>query len=329
MAATTTFLLLLLAGIAGTTWFAIAAERSRETAERARETAVAEKERGDKEKMLADQEAVRAGKAEEAAKQAAAMAELETARAKAAETRADEQATRATEANELAQARLARSNYWVALASFRSDRVARGYELLENISERYRNFEWHYDFNRFRESRLSFHLRNGHIGYIALRPDGKRLSASAQGQLCIYNTETGAAIDLAKIERKTIRHTHWSPDGKLFGLLRKDRVDFHDGSTLEFKKSISVEADNFIFAPDGESIYTYRKTEIFRWSYATGEKVWTVKSPKMIVNSIAVSHDGNQVAVGRSNGRIHLYETEKGDLDRPLQSQLGSLLDCL
>ena len=57
MAATTTFLLLLLAGIAGTTWFAIAAERSRETAElsreaaeQAKETAVAEKERGDNEK---------------------------------------------------------------------------------------------------------------------------------------------------------------------------------------------------------------------------------------------------------------------------------------
>ena len=89
MAATTTFLLLLLAGIAGTTWFAIAAERSRvaaeqareaavvskNSAERARETAVAEKERGDREKMLADQEAKRAGVAEESAKKAAEQAE--------------------------------------------------------------------------------------------------------------------------------------------------------------------------------------------------------------------------------------------------------------
>ena len=325
MAATTTFLLLLLAGIAGTTWFAIAAERSRESAEKARQTAVAEKERGDREKILADQEAQRARDAEESAKLAAATAKQETEKAKTAETRADSQAVRATEANELAQARLARSNYWVALASFRDDRVARGYELLENIPERYRNFEWHYDYNYFRQSQKSLRLREGIDGNVVLRPDGKRLAASNNGRLYMFDTESGAEIDLRNVARKRVYHSHWSPDGKLFGLLKPGGVDFHDGTTLEFLKSIPVKATDFIFASDSKSIYIINGNDLFRWSYTTGKQVWTTKSPRMAINSIAVSHDGSQVAVGRHNERVHIYDADTGEMDCKFKIRLGSI----
>ena len=337
MAATTAFLLLLLAGIAGTTWFAIAAERSRETAEQSREaaeqaleaaekaraTAVAEKERGDNEKILAGQEAKRAREAEEAATNAAAMAEQETARAKKAETRADKQAARATEASKLAQARLARSDYWVATASFQSDRISRGYDLLEKIPEQYRNFEWHYDFNHFRQSRLTFQLRNGRIGYVSVQPDGKRFAASGGHQLYMFDTETGSEIDLGEIGRGKMRWARWSPDGKLFAVLHTDRVDFYDGTTLEFKKSITLKASNFVFAPDSESIYVSQQYAVCRWSYATGEKVFTAKGPRIKIMGLAVSPDGSQLAVGRSNGRISLYNTKTGEIDQQFRVDLG------
>ena len=316
MAATSTFLLLLLAGIAGTTWFAIAAERSRETA-------VAEKERGDREKMVADQEAKRARVAEESANRAAAMAKQEAARAKTAETRADKQAARATEASELAQARLARSDYWVATASFQGDRISRGYDLLEKIPERYRNFEWHYDFNHFRQSRLTVQLRNGRIGYASVQPDGKRFAASGGRQLYMFDTETGSEIDLGEIDRGKMRWARWSPDGKLFAVLHTDRVDFHDGTTLEFKKSITLKASNFVFAPDSESIYVSHRNDVCRWSYATGEKVFTAKGPRIKIMGFGVSPDGSQLAVGRSNGRISLYNTKTGEIDQQFRVDLG------
>ena len=308
MSVTSTILLLLLAGIAGTTWFAIAAERSRETA-------VAEKERG-------DQETTRARDAEESAKQAAAMAKQETARAKAAEARADDQARRATEANELGQARLARSNYSLALASFRDDRTSRGYELLENIPERYRNFEWHYDYNHFQQSRLSFQPRQGPLKRLAVRPDGKWCYANGGDVFYLFDTETGDEIDLGKIKRKGVWHARWSTDGKLFGVLRWDRIDFHDGETLEFIKTFKFKSENFIFAPDGESFYTYHRAQVHRRSYATGEKIWSAKSSKVWARSIAVSEDGNQLAVGRGNGQVHLYDTDDESGDISLQFKM-------
>ena len=351
MAATASFLLLLLAGIAGTTWFAVAAERSRETAElsrvaaeRARETAVAEKERGDHEKVLADQEANRARDAEASAKQAAAlakreaekakaaetradneasrakqaatMAEKEAERAKAAETRADKQARRATEANKLAQASLARSNYSLALASFSDNRVSRGYELLENVPKRYRNFEWHYDHRHFRQSQIVIRPRPGPVKRLAIRPDGKWFCFIGNNYLYMRDTETGAKVELEKFERRKAWYAKWSPDGKLFCVLRPDRVDFHDGKTLVFIKTIKLEADNFIFAPDSKSIYTYHYAQVFRWSFETGEKIWTAKNPKTWGRSISVPKEGDYVAVGRGNAEVHVYdsEDESGDI---------------
>ena len=329
MAATTTFLLLLLAGIAGTTWFAIAAERSRESAEQAREIAVAEKERGDKEKMLADQEAERAGKAEEAAKRAAAMAEQETVRAKAAETRADKQARRATEATELAQSRLARSDYWVALTKFRDGSVARGYDLLEGIPEKYRNFEWHYDHNHFRQSRLSFRAGKEILKHIRLRPDEKWFSAiGGHSSLHLFETETGAKVDLGKINREGIFDASWSPDGKLLGLLREDRVDFHDATTLEFLKSIAVESrpyEELIFAADSKSIYNSFKGYLKRRSYATGEILWTAQlDGRWGIRSIALSEDGSLIAAGRSRGRVDVYDTDdaNGEIGHQFQGSI-------
>ena len=302
MAATSTFLLLLLAGIAGTTWFAISAER-------ARETAVAEKERGDREKMLAEQE---------------------TARAKAAETRADKEAQRATEANELAQARLARSDYVVALTKFRDGSVSQGYDLLENIPEKYRNFEWGYEHNHFRQSRLSFRAGKKALEKIHLRPDGKWFSAVSQSSLLyVFDSETGAEIDLGKIERKGIFDSSWSPDGKLFGVRRVDRVDFHDATTLEFLKSISLNSrkgEELIFGADSKSIYTDFGYYLHRRSYVTGKKIWTAKidHPTWEVRSIALSEDGSLLAAGRIRGRVDLYATDNpsGEVGHQFQGSL-------
>ncbi|MDB4766090.1 protein kinase [bacterium] len=283
MAASTTFLLLLLAGIAGTTWFAIAAERSRETAEEALVTA-----------------------------------EQETVRAKTAETRADEQARRAKEATELAQARLARSDYWVALSKFREGSVSHGYDLLENIPERYRNFEWHYDHNHFQHVRLSFRAGRKSIEHMHLRPDGKWFSAiGGQTSLYLFDSKTGAKIDLRGINRKGIFDACWSPDGKLLGLMREDRVDFHDATSLEFLKSVPVESRPFEelkFAADSKSIFYDFKGKLDRVSYDNGKVLWTAElDGRWGIRSVALSEDGSLLAAGRSRGRVDVYETDNAN----------------
>ena len=272
--------------------------------------------------MLADQEAKRARDAEASAKQAATTAKQETARAKAAETRADEQARRATEANELAQARLARSNYSLAFAAFRNNRTSRGYELLESVPERYRNFEWHYDYNHFRQSKLVLRPRKGPVKRLAIRPDGKLFCAIGNSFLYMFDTETGAKIKLEEMRRDRATEAHWSPDGKLFCVVRPDAIAFHDGATLKFIKAIEIEADRFIWAPDSESFYTYRYATVFRWSYETGEKIWTAKNPLTWGRSISVPAKGNHVAVGRGNAEMHIYDStdESGEIEHQFKT---------
>ena len=253
-------------------------------------------------------------------------AERETTRAQDAEIRADKQAQRATEATELAEARLARSDYLVALTKFRDNDVSRGYELLENIPERYRNFEWHYDYNHFRQSRLSFQVRNDHIERIRLRPDGKLFSAIGRNDLHLLDAETGAKVEF-EITSKTDKYDAcWSSDGKMFSVLRRHQIDFYDAVTLEFIKSFPIRAhvgDEMVLALDGESFYNYYASVLCNSSYATGKRLWTVKKPSRDgLRSMALSNDGSQVAVGRMNGLVHLYDTTRGDLNREFKTSL-------
>ena len=282
---------------------------------------------------IAEQEAKRAGKAKKAANRAATMAEQETARAKAAETRADEQARLATEASELAEARLARSDYWVAQTKFRDNSISGGFQLLDNIPERFRNFEWHYDYNHFRQSRLSFRARNGTVERLRLRPDGKYFSAIGRNSLYLFETETGARVDIGKIDQKkvydadkssdslplAIYDADWSLDGKLFGVLRRHQIDFNDGTTLDFIKSIPHYVhtyDSFVFSPDAELVYTYYEHALYPFSLATGEKPWTVKETRGHILSIDLSKDGSQLAVGRNGDRglVQVYDSTNGKI---------------
>ena len=160
---------------------------------------------------------------------------------------------------------------------------------------------------------MSFRAQNGSIEHIHLRPDEKWFAAIGQGSLHIFDSETGAKIEPGKIDQKGIYDCSWSPDGKLFSVLRKDRVDFHDATTFEFIKSISIKSRidaELKFGPDSEAIYTYYRHWLYRLSFATGERVWTVDAPRLGIRSFAVSEDGSLVAAGRSNGRVHLYDTD-------------------
>ena len=317
-----------------------AAKRAAAKADQEAKRALAAEESAKRSAGIAEQEAKRAGKAKKAANQAATMAEQETARAKAAETRADVQARRATEASELAEARLARSDYWVAQTKFRDNSISGGYQLLDNIPERYRNFEWHYDYNHFWKSRLSFRACNGTIERLRLRPDGKYFSAIGRNRLYLFETETGARVDIGKIDQKKvydadkssdslpldIYDADWSSDGKLFGVLRRHQIDFNDGTTLDFIKSIPNYVhtfDRIVFSPDAKSVYTYYRHALYPFSLATGEKAWVVKKPRAHILALVLSKDGSQLAVGRYGGGVQVYDSTNGELINEFETELS------
>ena len=256
-------------------------------------------------------------------------AERETERAQAAEIRADKQAQRANEAAELAEARLARSDYFVALTKFRDNDVSRGSELLENIPERYRNFEWHYDYNHFRQSRLSFQVRKGHAERIRLRRDGKLFSVIGGNDLHLFDAETGAKVEF-EISSETDKYDAcWSSDGKIFSVLRRHQIDLYDAITLEFNKSLPIRAhvgDEMVLALDGESFYNYNASVLCNSSYATGKRLWTVNKPDHGLRSMALSNDGSQLAVGRwvgvNDGLVYIHDTTSGELIQEFKTRL-------
>ena len=110
---------------------------------------------------------------------------------------------------------------------------------------------------------------------------------------------------------------------------RAGRVDFHDATTLEFLKSISLnsrKSEELIFGPDSKSIYSDYGHYLFRRSYVTGKKVWSgkVEHSSLWVRSIALSKDGSLLAAGRNGGRVDLYETDDASGEASHQFQ-GSL----
>jgi WD40 repeat protein len=172
-------------------------------------------------------------------------------------------------------------------------------------------------------------------GYLAFAADGKTLIHAAGRTMRFWEVATGK-------EQTTWEKKDWfvkdlAPDGSSVALLRgRDDLRLFEAATGKERCALAGDHDlygasnHFIYSPDGKMVvadyfgkdangvaYTVRF-----WDAANGKEQEPIKGLKQgIVRSMAVSRDGNYLAIGCEGTDILLYDLAKREVLRGFGEQ--------
>jgi WD40 repeat protein len=166
---------------------------------------------------------------------------------------------------------------------------------------------------------------------VAYNPDGKTLaSTSENGQVVLWDISTVKEKAELKGHLGRVKSAVFSPDGKLLATAGRDKsVRLWDGTKGQESAVLSAaglyEVLAVAFSPNGKSLASVS------WDGWFGSlRVWDVETRKIRagvddrtarMTSVAWSPDGKILAVGRSDKKVKLYDTqtwqEMPSLERP------------
>ncbi len=310
---------LLLAGIIGTSVFAVKANNARKDADA--KTAEVKKE-----KSKAERERDRANENERVAKS-------ETERASSEAKKATEQEELAHTARENAEATLARSNYLLAIARWNQGRIADAQILLSQVSEKYRNIEWYLDQRAFQGSDMTLYGHSGAVRSARFNPEGTRIvSGSDDCTVKLWDATSGRELRTFRGHLRGVNSVCFSPDGTQIvsgskdGTVKQwDAIVGRELCTLKHKNhQASRDVTNVSFSPDGKRIASASGDGTVKlWDLATGQELHTLNGGGFGgAKAVSFSPDGTWIVSGGTNG-VKLWDVDSGQQIRELDGAGG------
>ena len=172
---------------------------------------------------------------------------------------------------------------------------------------------------------LTEHVR--HVRHLAFSPDGKTLaSGSSDGTICFWDARTGKARNIFTGHSANVLSVAFNPTGDFIasgstnGIIR-----FWDVGTGQHIKTLNGSKDGFkdlarslVFSPDGKTLFCGSDDGIRLWNTHTGEHKKTLTEHRDVVESIALSPDGNILASGSWDDIIRLWDAHTGEHKKTL-----------
>jgi nucleoside phosphorylase len=149
-------------------------------------------------------------------------------------------------------------------------------------------------------------------------------SASADGTVRLWDSETGAARRTLKGHSNAVLGVAFSPDGRLVASASHDRtVRLWDSATGAARRTLKGHSDAVIgvaFSPDGRLVASasYDKT-VRLWDSATGTARRTLKGHSDAVRGVAFSPDGRLVASVSHDRTVRLWDSATGTARHTLE----------
>jgi WD40 repeat protein len=220
------------------------------------------------------------------------------------------------------EARLARTNYLLAVSRWRENRLADSYGLLYEIPEKHRNVEWHLLRFLLEGSDWTFYGHSSMVYSVACSPDGKLIaSGDVDSSVKIWDTEKGIELRTLRGHRDSVSCVAFSPDGSLLASTADDlTICFWNPNDGQLIRTIGTEFETsyIAFSPDGSQLVSAARDRLEIWDVKASSKIRDLfprgkDSFGASVDCLVISPSGSKIAatIGRN---IHVWNAQNGEV---------------
>ncbi len=170
-------------------------------------------------------------------------------------------------------------------------------------------------------------LGKGAINEITYSPDGTKLAVASTIGIWVYNTQTGAELDLYTGHTSEVVSVVFSPDGKTIASAG-DAIRLWDVDTGQHIRTLSEHRHwpkSVSFSPDGKTIASAGDA-IRLWDVGTGQHLRILSEHRHFPKSVVFSPDGRIIASGGADDTICLWDVETGEHLRTLSGHTKDVL---
>ncbi|EMB17819.1 serine/threonine-protein kinase [Rhodopirellula europaea] len=234
---------------------------------------------------------------------------------------------------QLADANLARSQFYLANARLNENRTELALDTLEKVPPRHRKIEWHFAKQKCTGGFCTLSDSEYAINAVAISPDGNRVASGGEdATIRIRDTSNGNLVKTLSQHRHRIEDLVYSHDGTMLASASFDgTIKLWNAETFELVKTYSDHGspvNSVAFSPDGTRVASGSDQELDRDARRRGEvkistegtvKVWDIETGETIrswtdhsnhVHDVAFSPDGTKLV--SSGMEVIVWDLENG-----------------
>lgn len=217
-----------------------------------------------------------------------------------------------------AEATLARSNYFLAIARWDSDQPGAADALLDRIPSEYRQSEWYLAKRHVQGSDLTCSGHAAKATSVVFSKDGKTVfSASEDGTVKMWNAETGEELKSFLGHSFSISALSINADGTQLVTCGRNSVrvwDLQNGQQVNEITRVDEEFLSMDISPDATRIAVGESKGAVRvWNLESGEPEFVLEGHERNVQCVRFSPDGRYLASASDDRLINIWDMENGE----------------
>lgn len=252
---------------------------------------------------------------------AAVKAEVSRSQADQARDKSRLAEAEALRQKESAEATLARSNYFLAVARWDANRAKEANELLDLVPQKYRNFEWRLAKQQFRGGDFTCYGHVNGVMSVSFSPDGTKIaSGSTDNTIKLWDVATGTEVMTLTGHAGPVMSVSFSPNGTHIASGSRDKTlklwDAATGAELITLTGHTDVVKSVSFSPEGTKIASASHDKTIKlWDVVTGMELETLTGHTWPISSVSFSPNGERLASASESrdNTIRLWNVATGE----------------
>lgn len=260
-------------------------------------------------------------------------AEKEKENSQTSENLAVQEKIRASKESQRAKDSEAAALFLLSNARWKANRASEARDLLQQISHEYRdNFEWHFCNRHFWGSDMTCYGHSEWVYKVVFSPDGKETaSASRDGTIKLWDSETGVELATLKGHAGQIGSVAYRPDGQVLASAGFDGTvkiwDIQTRQEIATLTGHTATVAMVAFSPDGRQLASASDDKTVKlWDALTFQEVGSFQGHTEQVGSVAFSPDGTQLATASVDDTIKVWNVATREETSTLTGHRASVI---